>query len=47
VDYAADPRLSDYNNTAYFDADKVHLNDAGYAVCRDLLLPVALPLLNT
>lgn len=31
-DLAAQTELSDYNNTTYFNADKIHLTTAGYAV---------------
>lgn len=36
VDLAADSRLTNYANTTYFDADGIHLNNAGYAVVSEL-----------
>lgn len=36
VDLAADNRLTNYANTTYFDADGVHLNNAGYSVVAEL-----------
>jgi lysophospholipase L1-like esterase len=42
VDLAADPRLSDYTDTTYFDADQVHLNNGGHAVVASLLKSVLL-----
>jgi lysophospholipase L1-like esterase len=36
-DLAGDSRLSDTNDTTYFDADKVHLNDTGYGVVAALV----------
>lgn len=35
-DVAADARLSDYNNHTFFNADHIHLVDAGYAVVASL-----------
>lgn len=37
VDLAADARLSDDLNTAYFDADQIHLNTTGYGVVAALV----------
>lgn len=37
VDLAADARLSDFNNTTYFQADKVHLTNAGSTVVAGLV----------
>jgi lysophospholipase L1-like esterase len=37
IDLGADPRLQDATNAEYFNADKVHLTDAGNAVIRDLV----------
>lgn len=37
VDIAADDRFDDYNDTTYFAADKVHLNDTGYGVVAALV----------
>lgn len=45
VDFAADSRLSDYNNATYFAADKTHLKDAGYQVAADLIVAAVSPLL--
>jgi len=39
ADIAADARFTDYNNTTYFNADKVHLTDAGYAAAAQVFLP--------
>lgn len=36
VDFAADARLSDYNDTTYF-ADKIHMTDTGYAIVAGLV----------
>lgn len=36
LDLAADARLSNANDTTYYNADKVHLNDTGYGVVKDL-----------
>lgn len=36
-DLAADSRLSDCTNLTYFQADQVHLTDAGYAVVAELV----------
>ncbi len=32
IDCGSDPRLSDWTDTTYFSADKIHLNNAGQAV---------------
>lgn len=40
VDVAADSRLQNTANTTYFDADKIHLTNAGYAVVASLVAPV-------
>lgn len=37
LDIASDPRLDDATDTTYFDADGIHLNDAGYAVMAELV----------
>lgn len=37
IDCAADPRLDDCLDLAYYQADKGHLNDAGQAVMADLV----------
>jgi len=37
ADVAADSRLQDPTNTTYFDADKVHLNNTGYAVVAGIV----------
>jgi len=42
VDVAADPRIGDAGDeldTAYYDADRVHLNAAGLAIVADLVQP--------
>jgi hypothetical protein len=36
ADLAGSPLLQDYNNTTYFQTDKVHLTNAGYAVYADV-----------
>ena len=43
VNVGADPRLSDWKNTTYFCADKIHPNNAGYGVIAEV---VAKSLLN-
>jgi lysophospholipase L1-like esterase len=43
VDLDADDRLANYNET-YFDEDKVHLVDAGYAVVAELVVETLLSL---
>lgn len=45
IDFAADSRLSDPNNTTYFSADKIHLNDTGYQVATDLIVAALTPAL--
>ena len=40
VDVAADARLQNTANTTYFDADAIHLTNAGYAVVTSLATPV-------
>jgi lysophospholipase L1-like esterase len=40
VDVAADTRLDDFNDLTYYDADGIHLNDAGYAVVASLVADV-------
>lgn len=35
VDFAAVSQLSDYTNTTYFNADTIHLTDAGYQIVSD------------
>ena len=37
LDVASDPRLDDYADTTYFDADGIHLNDVGYGVVAELV----------
>ncbi len=44
VDVAADSRLSDSANLVYFDADKLHLVENGYAVVASLVSPAVLSL---
>lgn len=41
ADLAADSRIGDVgdaNNTNYFDADKVHMNNAGYAIVAEIVV---------
>lgn len=45
VDFAADSRLSDFNNATYFSGDKAHLTDAGYQVAADLIAAAVSPLI--
>jgi lysophospholipase L1-like esterase len=40
VDVAADSRLQNPSNTTYFNADKIHLTDAGYIVVANLMYAV-------
>ena len=40
VDLDADTRLQNFNNATYFNADKIHLTDAGYQVVSDLIYPI-------
>lgn len=37
IDIRADPRMQNFNDTTYFNADKVHLTDAGYAVMATIV----------
>lgn len=37
IDLRADPRMQDFNDTTYYNADKVHLKDAGYAVMATIV----------
>lgn len=46
ADFAADSRLSDFTNTTYFAADKVHTTDAGVVVELGILQPVITALLS-
>ncbi len=43
VDIAGDSRFQGYNLT-YYDADKIHYNDTGYAVVKDLIKSALLQL---
>lgn len=45
IDVAAVPVLMDPNNTIYFDADKLHLTDAGYAAFAAAVKTALLPLM--
>lgn len=50
IDVAADTRIGDsgdYADTTYYDADEIHLNDAGHAVVAEIAAPVFRYLLNT
>jgi hypothetical protein len=40
--YSADVRLTDPTNTAYFNVDRLHCNDAGHAVKAELNKPILL-----
>jgi lysophospholipase L1-like esterase len=40
VDLTADPRLMTTTDGTYFNADRVHLTDAGYAVVAEMVAPV-------
>jgi hypothetical protein len=37
IDPNSDSRLQDANNTTYFQSDKIHLTDAGYAIVAQLI----------
>lgn len=45
IDFAADSRLSNPNDTTYFYTDKTHLNNTGYQVVADLIVAAVSPLL--
>jgi len=37
IDLRADPRMQDFDNATYYNADGVHLTDAGYAVMATII----------
>ena len=45
ADLDGDPRLQSPTDTTYFDADRIHLTDAGYAVVAGIVSSVVQPLL--
>ena len=42
ADLAADVRLQNADDMTYFNADKIHLTDAGYAVVASIIKPIVL-----